>query len=60
MEKLHDILKKAELMPVYKKDDMLTNKTIIRLVHCPIYQKYLKNSFTLKLIHILVINSLKI
>ena len=44
MDKFLDILKKAEVTPVYKKDD--TNdkkKTIAQLVHYPIYQKCLEN-----------------
>ena len=42
---------KAEVMPVCTKDDM-NDKIIVQWVNHPIYQKYLKNLFTLKLIHI--------
>ena len=57
MRKFPDIFKNAEITPVDKTNDMNDNKTIVQWVHYPIYQKYLKNFFIFKLVHIWVINS---
>ena len=52
MGKLPDILKKAKVIPSFKKDDMNEKKTTVLLVNYSIYQKYLENLFTFILIHI--------
>ena len=51
MGKFPDVLKNVEVTPVYKKVDV-NDKQNYRPVNYPIYQKYLKNVFTLKLIYI--------
>ena len=51
MGKFPDVLKNVEVTPVYKKVEV-NDKQNYRPVNYPIYQKYLKNVFTLKLIYI--------
>ena len=52
MDNFFDIPEKAEVTSVDKNGGRNDKKTIVQLVYYPNYQKYLKNLFTLKLIHV--------